>query len=213
MTLNITAERAGIFRITHVNNVPWILHNGLWCPSSGNLDPDFVSIGNPDIIEKRSRRRIPIPPGGVLADYVPFYFTPCSMMLLNVITGYGVPRRDKDEIVILVSSIPQLQSNSVAFVFTDKHALVAYARFFDDIDQLGAVDWGLLQARDFARSDADLGKGDRYQAEVLAHQNVPIEALLGIACYSETSRARVVSMVQEAGMDLKVIVKKEWFFE
>jgi hypothetical protein len=212
VTLNLTKERAAVFRVTHIDNLRWILRNGLCCVSSGNLDPDFIAIGNPDIISKRFHRRVPVPPEGSLDDYVPFYFTPCSMMLLNVVTGYGVPQRNKDEIVILVSSIPNLQSKGVAFVFTDKHALVAYARFFNEVARLDEVDWALLNARDFARSDADPGKGDRYQAEVLAHQYVPTTALLGIACYSETSRARVVSMLQEAEIDLQVIVKREWFF-
>jgi hypothetical protein len=213
VTLNLTAERAHIFRITHIDNLPWILRNGLWCLSSANFDRNFVSIGNPDIIKKRSTKCVPVPPGGVLADYVPFYFTPCSMMLFNVITGYGVPRRDKDEIITLVSSIPRLQSNGVECVFTDKHALVAYAQFFSELAQLSVVDWDLLRARDFARSDADPGKGDRYQAEALAYRNVPVAALLGMACYSEISRARAESMIRDAGIDLRVIVKREWFFE
>jgi hypothetical protein len=212
VSLNLTTERAGIFRISHINNLPWILRNGLWCPSSGNLDPNFVSIGNQDIIGKRSYKCVPVTPGGVLDDYIPFYFTPCSVMLYNVITGRGVDRRNEDEIVILVSSIAKLQENHVTFLFTDRHALVAYAQFFDDIAALDKVDWALLRARDFARSDVDPGKVERYQAEVLVHQNVPLAALLGIACYSETSGARVVSMLQEAGIDLTVRVKKEWFF-
>jgi len=212
LTLNLTKERAWIFRITHVDNLPWLLRNGLWCPSSGKLDPDFVPIGNSDIIEKRSSKRVPVEPDGTLQDYVPFYFTPCSMMLYNIVTGYGVPKQGKDDIVILVSSLSRLQSNGVVFVFTDRHALVAYAQFFNDVQLLGQVDWGLLQTRDFSRSASDPGKGDRYQAEVLAHRNVPIRALLGIVCYSELSRARVVSALDEARVDLAVRVKKEWFF-
>jgi hypothetical protein len=38
-----------------------------------------------------------------LADYVPFYFTPFSPMMLNINTGRGaVPRRPNSEICILV---------------------------------------------------------------------------------------------------------------
>ncbi len=212
VALNLTAERAGVFRITHIDNLPWILRNGLWCPSSGNLDPDFVSIGNPDIIQKRSCKPVPISPGGTLDDYVPFYFTPCSVMLYNIITGRGVPQLSEDELIILVSSLRELRQNNVPFVFTNRHAFVAYAEFFDDVDLLDRVDWALLRARDFARSDADPGKVERYQAEALVHRTVPVAALLGIACYSGKSRDQVVAMLQEVGIDLRVIVKKEWFF-
>ena len=212
MSLNLTPERARIFRITHVNNVPWIVRNGLWCPSSGNRDPGFITIGNADVIGKRSSRHVPLPPGGVLEDYVPFYFTPCSVMLFNIITGYTVPRRERDEIAILVSSLEKLQENDVQFVFTDRHALVAYAKFYDDVSALDRIDWALLRNLDFRRDDADPGKVERYQAEALAYRSVPTESLLGLACYAETTRDKVVSMLKEAGIDLPVAVKRDWFF-
>lgn len=211
--LNLGPEQARIFRITHIDNVPWILRNGLHCPSSATRDPGFVTIGNPDIIGKRTSKCAPMPPGGVLEDYVPFYFTPCSVMLYNIVTGYnGLTRRDRDDIVILVSSVGRLRECGVDFVFTDRHALVQYAKFFSDVSALDTIDWELLKARDFARSDKDPGKVERYQAEVLAHQSVPVEALLGIACYSEASKRRVLMMLAEAGSDLRVEVKRDWFF-
>lgn len=35
-------ESATIFRLTHVDNVPWILEHGLHCKNSSVQDPDFV---------------------------------------------------------------------------------------------------------------------------------------------------------------------------
>src|SRR5262245_37067596 len=94
----LTPVRALVFRITHVRNVPWILDHGLHCQSSPERDPDFVPIGNPDLIRKRAVREIPEPPGGLLSDYIPFYFTPRSPMLYNITTGVGsvkwTPARD-----------------------------------------------------------------------------------------------------------------------
>lgn len=43
--LNLTPERARIFRITHIDNVPWILENGLHCGSSNVRDSGFIQIG------------------------------------------------------------------------------------------------------------------------------------------------------------------------
>lgn len=213
MTLDLTLRKAHIFRITHIENLPWILRNGLHCPSSDKRDPGFTVIGNPEIIGKRTSKCIPIPPGGVLEDYVPFYFTPCSVMLYNIVTGFdGIMRRDRDDIVMLVSSLGSLQASGVEFVFTNRHALVAYAEFFEDVSALDRIDWDLLRARDFQRSDTDLGKVERYQAEALAHRHVPMDAVLGVACYSETSKARVLTMLEEASVELKVVVKSDWFF-
>ncbi len=86
--INLTPERALIFRITHVDNIPWILDHGLHSRSSSTRDPDYRVIGNPDLIEKRRHREVPIRPGGTLSDYIPFYFTPHTPMLFNIKTGF-----------------------------------------------------------------------------------------------------------------------------
>ncbi len=102
----INPNRALIFRITHIANLPWLLDHGLHCRNSAEFDPNFINIGNPDLIARRQLRHVPVPPGGTLSDYVPFYFTPYSLMLFNIKTGYGgVPRQPNDHIVILVSSL------------------------------------------------------------------------------------------------------------
>ena len=65
MSLNLNPEKALIFRIVHVANVPWILeHGGLHCRNFPEQDPNYVNNGSAELIEKRSRRVIPIPPGG-----------------------------------------------------------------------------------------------------------------------------------------------------
>jgi len=109
----LSPEKALIFRITHRSNLPWIFQNGLHCRRSDIVDPDFVSIGHPELIERRCHRVVELPPGGTLEDYVSFYFTPFSPMLLNIKTGWGVKQRANDEIVILISSLPALEANNV----------------------------------------------------------------------------------------------------
>src|SRR5437870_5729775 len=101
--VELTAEKALIFRITHIENVPWILANGLHCCNSNCLDSNFRQIGNPDLIDKRTTRTVPIAPYCRLSDYVPFYFTPHSPMLLNIRTGYnGVKKTPMPDIAIVV---------------------------------------------------------------------------------------------------------------
>ncbi|MBE0430004.1 MAG: DUF4433 domain-containing protein [Thermoleophilia bacterium] len=108
--MDLTPERALIFRITHISNVVWILEHGLYCPSSDKRDPNFQPIGSPDLIEKRARRIVPVSPDGTLADYVPFYFTPCSPMLFNILTGHNdIVKRSPSAIVVMVSSLTKLR--------------------------------------------------------------------------------------------------------
>ncbi|HXU31989.1 MAG TPA: DUF4433 domain-containing protein [Thermoanaerobaculia bacterium] len=187
----LTPEKALIFRAMHRANVPWTLAHGLHCSQSSVLDPNFVSIGNEELIARRDTREVPIPPGGRLSQYIPFYFTPYSPMLYNIKTGYGdIRQRSNEEIVILVSSLLALEDHGVRYVFTDRHAYLATASFFNDrMTSLRQVDFELLQRRDFKREEkSDPGKMERYQAEALAFGQIPVSALLGLACYTETVR-------------------------
>lgn len=159
MSTKLNPKKALIFRIVHRDNLVWILDNGLHCRSSPQHDPNFVEIGNPDLIDRRGRKPVSCPPGGTLSDYVPFYFTPFSPMLLNIKTGYGgIRHRDNAEIAILVSSLPTLQAKAVPFVFTDRHAYLQAAEFFSDLSQLPRIDWTILQKRDFKGDPEDPGK-------------------------------------------------------
>ncbi|HKO56749.1 MAG TPA: DUF4433 domain-containing protein [Thermoanaerobaculia bacterium] len=205
-------EKALIFRITHRANLPFILEHGLFCRRAHVEDPNFVAIGNPELIEKRRDRTVDVSPGGTLDDYVPFYFTPCSPMLLNIKTGY-VKQRSNEEIVVLVSSLPKLEANGIRYVFTDRHAYLKTARFFNDRADLGdAVDFPLLQSRDFSRDPEHPEKFERYQAEALAHHHVPVTALAGVGCYTASVRDEIKSICSRLTVTLDIVVRSEWYF-
>lgn len=214
MSVNLNPEKALIFRIVHVQNLPWILnHGGLHCPNSTEQDPSYVNIGNPSLIDKRARRLVPIPPDGTLGDYVPFYFTPFSIMLYNINTGYGgVMRREGRDIAILVSSVHRLRELGLPFVFTNQHAYAVDTEFYDDLNDLCQIDWPLPQRRDFKTDDRDPGKQLRYQAEALVHRHVPLEAVLGIGCLNDTVKQRLESLLAESGARMTVKATPTWYF-
>ncbi len=211
--INLTPEKALIFRITHIHNIPWILDHGIHCRSSNMRDPDYRAIGNPDLIEKRRHREVPISPGGTLSDYIPFYFTPHTPMLLNIKTGYqGTPRLPMAEVVVLASSLHRVLEEGGRFVFTDRHAYLRTAVFSCKLEDLSGLDWVSLRARDFKRADDDPGRIERYQAEALVHQFLPVAALSGLGCYGLEEQRQLEHHVAERGLGLKVLVRREWYF-
>jgi hypothetical protein len=214
MSVNLNPEKALIFRIVHVDNVPWILdHDGLHCRNWPEQNPDYINIGNPELIDKRSRHRVPIPPGGTLSDFVPFYFTPFSIMMFNIKTGYGgIPRRENHDIVIFVSSIHHLRSLGVPFVFTNQHAYAVATEFFTEVERLDQIDWALLRSRNFKTDDMDPGKQLRYQAEALVHRHAPLAALQGIGCSDEAVRDRMTGWLSERGLKIPVKTTPSWYF-
>lgn len=210
---SLNPDKALIFRITHRENLFWLLANGLYCRTAAEQDPAFITIGKQELIDKRMTRRVPIPPGGVLSDYIPFYFTPSSMMLYNIVTGHGVPKQAREDIVVLVSSLTCVQQLGLPFLFTDRHAYLANAEYSSRQEDLAElVPWGLLQHKDFKRDLENPEKTDRYQAEALVHQHLPVSALLGIGAYTNEIRANVEATVATHGLQLKVVTRPNWFF-
>ena len=209
----LNAQKALIFRITHIANVPWILRNGLHCKNSAVQDPDFVRIGNLELIAKRAARTVPIPPAGSLSDYIPFYFTPFSMMMYNIKTGYGgIHHFPNSEIVIMASSLRGLAEKGVTAVFSDRHAYLHAVQFFHSLDDLDKIDWTLLQRKDFKRDVDDPEKTDRYQAEALVHRHLPVEHLAGIVCHNENGKRTLEAQREEAGVALTVVARPSWYF-
>jgi len=214
MSLNLNPEKALIFRIVHVDNVPWILdHDGMHCRNWPEQNPNYIDIGNPELIDKRSRHRVPIPPGGTLSDFVPFYFTPFSIMMYNIKTGWGgITRRENRDIVIFVSSIHHLRGLGVPFIFTNQHAYAVDTEYFVDAEALNRIDWMLLQRRNFKTDDADPGKQLRYQAEALVHRHVPLAALQGMGGHDTAVRDRRAGWISERGPQIAVNTTPTWYF-
>ncbi|OGF12283.1 MAG: hypothetical protein A2W00_05755 [Candidatus Eisenbacteria bacterium RBG_16_71_46] len=210
----LTPENALIFRCTHIRNVPWILANGLHCGNSAVRDPGFVEIGLRDLIERRAQQEVRIAPGGVLSDYIPFYFTPRSVMLLKIVSGHGVPRVPKHDIVILVTSLRELAKRGLESLLTDRHASLGAARITSNLEEgLTRIDWRNLQASDFRHGDDDPERHERYQAEALVHRHIPLEALQRIVCYRPQEKAQLKDEIGRRGLELSVEAHPDWLFQ
>jgi hypothetical protein len=209
---SLNPEKALIWRIVHRDNLPWILEHGLYCGNSAMRAPDWISIGSADLIAKRATHPVPIEPRGVLNDYVPFYFTPFSVMMKNIHSGHSVPQRRNEDIVILVSSLHRVRQQGLRFLFTDSHAYYLWANFYSDLADLDKIDWPLLQYRDFKRDPDDPAKFERYQAEVLIHQHFPVAGLLGIVCYTDRVKQEIEHLIQPSGLQLQVYTRRNWYF-
>jgi len=133
--------------------------------------------------------------------------------MMNIRSGRnGVKQRENDEIVILVSSLHHLTKQGIPFLFTDVHAYLDYAEYSNDLTTLNTIDWKLLQARDFKRDDEDPRKMDRYQAEALIHQHLPVSGLLGALCYTKDVQQMIEGHASTQGLSLKVYTQPGWYF-
>lgn len=114
--------------------------------------------------------------------------------------------------MILVSSLHHIARLGLRFLFTDSHAYYQWANFYADLADLNKIDWPLLQARDFKRDPDDPAKFERYQAEALIHQHLPVGGLLGIVCYTETLKEGIEQEIQARNLNLPVHARTGWYF-
>ena len=210
--LPFTAENGYIFRIVHVDNVAGVLEHGLCSRSSAPKDQSYRNIGNLDLISKRSSRVVPVQPNGTLSEYVPFYFTSRSPMLYNIKTGRNVSAIPMEEVVIFGTSVYKVAEAGIPVVITDRHAYLATARFSNSFDDLAWIDWDILQRSDFAYDVNDIGKMDRYQAEALVYERLPVNVIGGILTYSESQRNRIVALAETMGVNVNVTANPRYFF-
>ncbi|HEY5329656.1 MAG TPA: DUF4433 domain-containing protein [Acidobacteriaceae bacterium] len=212
MAFTLNPEKALIFRIIHRSNLPWILEHGLHAPNGAAFDPNHHNIGNVDLIGKRTQRTVTEAPGGTLSDYVPFYFTPFSIMMYNIHTGYNVTRVPNEEILILVSSLNRISELHIPFVFTDQHAYLKTANCYRLREDLANIDWNLLNSRNFQHDPDNPSKKDRYQAEALIWKYVPLEALLGICSYTDEVDGWVKAELTQRKLKMNTNVQRNWYF-
>jgi hypothetical protein len=200
-----------IYHITPVDNLPGIIEaGGLFCDRDAK-NIQFVSIGHKNIKDRRLRKKVPCGPGGVVADYVPFYFAPRSPMLFTInkgnVAGY---MGGQEPIVHLVSSTEAVDAAGLAWVFTEGHAVMDYTDFFDDFADLDKIDWPLMASRYWFDSDEYPDRCRRRQAEFLVHKFFPWKLFSEIGVYN-TAIAQKTNQIL-AGRNIPVSIKGAWYY-
>jgi hypothetical protein len=203
-----------LYRIVHINNLRYTLQHGMYCRGHEHADPDYINIGDNDLIAKRNVYAVKIiPPGGSLGDYVPFYFGPYSPMLLNIKTGYrGVTKRSQSDIVYIGCNASDVTQQCENWCFTDGHAKTAITEFYNDMNNIGEVDWTIVKERYWNNTEEDFDRMRRKQAEFLVKEHVPVACIKHIAVYNEERRILAQQLVDELGLNIQVNVRPQLYY-
>jgi hypothetical protein len=165
--------------------------------------------------EKRRNKQLKRSPGGILHDYVPFYFAPRSPMMYVISRG-GVEGYDRDTkpFVYLVSSVQRIREANLQFAFTDGHPVVALSRFFDNISDLDKVDWQVMEATSWKDTREEPDRRRRRQAEFLVHKTLPWDAVEFLAVKNANMKDRLERYIaKEWPKRIKPVrVEPGWYF-
>lgn len=197
-----------IFHITHVDNLPGILsQGGLWCDRKRiALQLGSTNIGHLHIKHRRLARAVTTRAGGTLGDYVPFNFCPRSVMLYVVREGHQDYSGGQESVVHLVSSVSQAVVLGRDWAFTDRHAELAHALHFDDLERLSEVPWHVMGKKYW--SDV---KEER-QAEFLVREFFSWSAVTEVAAMTEPTAQRARTALAAAQHRPSVVIRPEWYY-
>jgi hypothetical protein len=205
-----------LYHITHIRNLESIIEKGgIMCDSSMNDNHiEHVGIAHKHIKERRARKRVPIDPGGTLADYVPFYFAPRSPMLYAIHTGFVEGYSEgQGAILHLVTSVETIVANKLSFVFTDGHAEMAFSRFFHALEYLDKVDWTIMKADYWNDTEQDNDRKRRRQAEFLVHDFFPWKLFKEIGVINDTVAEKIEVVLSSFNRKSPVVtVQRKWYY-
>ncbi|MGW4412237.1 type II toxin-antitoxin system toxin DNA ADP-ribosyl transferase DarT [Nonomuraea sp. NPDC004702] len=197
---------------THADNIAGIAMTGLL---ADNRQPaTSVECAEPGIKERRRLLPVTIDPGGVVADYVPFYFAPRSPMLhrihSNRVTGYDQGQRP---LAYLVTRLDTVIAAGRVWVATDRDAAVATARFAARAEELPThVDWQIMAAHYWANTFEDGSRMQRRMAELLVHEHVPWSSFSHIYTNDDEMADRVRQSINTHAHQPTVAVRSQWYY-
>lgn len=201
-----------LLHFTDIDNIPGIADSGLWCD---NKKPNSViNCGQPDIKDGRRERAVPLPPYGVVADYVPFYFAEQSPMLSSIyhkqVDGY---RRDHTRLVYLVTRLQSITDAGRTWLATDRNARLATAKYTSNASDLADhIDWELINAQYWGNTPTDGSRVQRRMAELLVHEWVPWTSFTAIGVCCPGRKAEVEQLITSSPHRPPIIVRPSWYF-
>lgn len=182
------------FRLTHIDNIQYIMSHGLVRSVSTLRDENYVPIGDVQVIQIRKDRKYH---GYCLSDYMPFYFGPRSPMLYVIQHGFnGVRKVAPENIVYCVVRIEDIIKNDVGCIFTDGHALSSLTNYYGK-NELAILD-SFVKYDDvysaYWNSEMDIDLKRRKEAELLINDDLPVQYIRGFVVYNETAKTRLETL-------------------
>ena len=202
-----------VYRIVHFNNLTHILKHGIAIKGHGDMLPEYINIGNSEIIQSRDLFPVKIKDYGYIGDYIPFYWGTQSIMLYNILTGLnGVQKQLPNDIVYICCFINDLINNCSKFFFTDGQANKKFTKHFNDLTDLDNIDWKVVNGSDFKKTEADIDLPRRYQAEFLAHQYLPVSCINSLVVYDENRKKDIQLLLADNELEIEIKVAKKDFY-
>jgi len=206
----IDINKTWIYHITDAANLPSIIQQGgLYSDVAiKNNGGPLSDIGYSHIKARRSTEiKVNCCDNRFVGEFVPFYYSPRSVMLFTVNRGLtGKPKGHQSEIIHLVSNVSTAIKVGNPWAISDGNAGSNSAIFNQNVEFLGDLNWEAINAKYW--SEVTFEK----QAEFLVANFYPFSSIMGIGCYNDEMTQRVQSMLNTTGRSLPVVTKPDWYY-
>jgi hypothetical protein len=216
-----------IFHITAIDNLAEICKRGqIACKAAlAASGARHESIAYESIQHRRKKKIVTAAPGGVLHDYVPFYFAPRSPMLDTVNRGNvkSCSMRQAD-ILHFETTVERVASGGHKFVIYPISAALDYStQCFNTLSGLDSIDWPLFfeppLVGDYSKYYFSRLEPARHaqrmetrQAEFLVHQSLPLLTVKEIGVATATEVNQVTAILKAYNVTLPVMARADWYF-
>jgi hypothetical protein len=216
-----------LFHITALPNLDAICHQVALISKNrvGHHGINYRNIAHAGAQGSRSQRIVPNPPGGLLHDFVPFYFAPRSPMLSAINNGNVEDcQLRQEDIIHFEMTVESVVSSGLEYVFYDRNATYPYSQPFTDFELLNSViDWGLLTEKPvldgYCKYFFDKPQDPRYvdrmekrQAEFLIKHQVHLNCISRIGVINLDKQNEVNRILLAHQLKLKVDIMTDWYF-
>lgn len=130
-------------------------------------------------------------------------------MLYVLWQGHQNYRGGQTPIVHLVSDIDTVIDTGREWCFTDRHAELGYANYYEKKEDLQQVDWSVMPLEYWAGCE-DIK--ERRQAEFLVHKCLPWTAIKKIGVHNETVKKQVEDILSTCAHRPLVVSKPSWYY-
>lgn len=205
-----------LYRIVHIDNLEFILcNNRLTTYSHAYSDSNYVGIGEGELINLRTNHTIVTTNSGnsycPSCDFLPFYFSPRSVMLYRIKTGWNVPKIEQEKIIYFVYKLSDIIEHS-NFLFTDGHGYAKITQWFDDIAFLNQIDASDIKRSDWNNTEADADRQRRKQAEFWIENEIVLNLTTGIGVYNENALHLAQELCAKHKRQIEIKVKPEYYY-
>jgi len=193
-----------IYRITHIDNVPHILENGITHKDSFKNNPNYINIGDKSLISTRSSKIIAVSNGEHkivkeinLGDFIPFYFSVRMPMLYVIQHGgnYVENSTNAKDIIYIVCKLEEILKLNYEYYFTDGHATDNLTTFYDKtkINEITTIlDWHCIELKYWGGAENAEIKWKK-QAEFLIKGDIPSELIKFFICYDNSIKKKLIN--------------------